>query len=616
MQNKKTKDASQSETKDKPDGVQNSNKNVDAMESEDELEQDELEEDELEEDAVDVQQGTNALTMEVDETASARQNSNVAWSLRGQNQRKRMTSYDGREHLGLTPSVSPAKRSKPHQQVRFVLNTKQASNRITDEDSREDSACVPTRPVKRTERQRSMYGDRLRAAKPNNDMDPVDDVSGGSKRQREAIEKGKPAQCEQKKRNASYDPAKSRSAGLSSASEATKTVGATAGTTIAPLTSLVTTTTRGPLTSYASASTSDTRVATSTHPQNALSAPPKYTTTPVLPHLQLSAPVQALHHPSPLPITRTIPPGLSLSTLKRTLEDICSDFRYQRIDVPSAMAKFDEVAEKIRKRAVLYVTMTSGVDNSSESKDAKGKGKAYTDDGEERSKVRPFPLIVDDVSKNRSASGSLRSPVKRPSDGVIDNLSSRKKLKMDEALTLPCTNPADSNLDYEFDSFFNTGVDHEKLCPFCDSQLPQEPTPYLQKSIDNAVKKSKPQPRPTNRLGRKLAMGDYMHICQRHHFEAELLPQAEAKGWPKNIDFSRLEARVYKLKSHLKDILNDVEWKDHLGEDSDTWELGAKSPRALCVFWQETLKEVGSKGSKVAANVISQFLTFDKTQPG
>ncbi|KAJ8095113.1 hypothetical protein PM082_010332 [Marasmius tenuissimus] len=229
-------------------------------------------------------------------------------------------------------------------------------------------------------------------------------------------------------------------------------------------------------------------------------------------------------------------------------------------------------------------------------------------------------MIVDDATENSSTSESLktRPAAKRLSDDVLGDFSSRKKFKTDDALPPPSSNPVDSNFDYgdEFDSFFNTGVDHETLCPFCDSRLPKDPTPHLQKLIDDAVRKSKPQPRPTNRLGRKLAMGDYIHICQRHHFEAELLPQAEAKGWPKTIDFSKLEARVFKLKPRLKDILEDVEWKDQLGEDSDTWEVDAESPRALCVFWQETLKEVKSKGSKVAANVKSQFLTFHKTQPG
>ncbi|KAL0057269.1 hypothetical protein AAF712_016096 [Marasmius tenuissimus] len=54
---------------------------------------------------------------------------------------------------------------------------------------------------------------------------------------------------------------------------------------------------------------------------------------------------------------RPIPPELSLSVLKRALEDISSDLRYNRIDIPSAMAKFDEVADRIGRRADLCVVL-------------------------------------------------------------------------------------------------------------------------------------------------------------------------------------------------------------------------------------------------------------------
>ncbi|KAL0057948.1 hypothetical protein AAF712_015388 [Marasmius tenuissimus] len=56
-----------------------------------------------------------------------------------------------------------------------------------------------------------------------------------------------------------------------------------------------------------------------------------------------------------VPPPRSIPPELSLSVLKRALEDISSDLRYDRIDVPTAMVKFDEVAERIGRRASLCV---------------------------------------------------------------------------------------------------------------------------------------------------------------------------------------------------------------------------------------------------------------------
>ncbi|KAJ8085755.1 hypothetical protein PM082_004573 [Marasmius tenuissimus] len=58
---------------------------------------------------------------------------------------------------------------------------------------------------------------------------------------------------------------------------------------------------------------------------------------------------------SPVLPPHPIPPELSLSVLKHALEDISSDLRYNRIDIPSAMAKFDEVADRIGRRADLCV---------------------------------------------------------------------------------------------------------------------------------------------------------------------------------------------------------------------------------------------------------------------
>ncbi|KAL0062231.1 hypothetical protein AAF712_010913 [Marasmius tenuissimus] len=66
--------------------------------------------------------------------------------------------------------------------------------------------------------------------------------------------------------------------------------------------------------------------------------------------------------PQPPPSRRLIPPELSLRVLKRALEDISSDLRYRRIDERSAMVKFDDVADRIGRRAALC--LGSGVDSA------------------------------------------------------------------------------------------------------------------------------------------------------------------------------------------------------------------------------------------------------------
>jgi hypothetical protein len=157
--------------------------------------------------------------------------------------------------------------------------------------------------------------------------------------------------------------------------------------------------------------------------------------------------------------------------------------------------------------------------------------------------------------------------------------------------------------------------DPHTLCPFCDEDLPSTPTPLLKKLIARAVEKSKADPRPRNRLGRKAPMAVYISVCQRHRFETDDLPQAEAKGWPKTIEFNRVEKRVVKMKSVLQELIEDETWKDQMDEDS-LQDFDHISPRSLCIFWKEALKDIKEKGSKAAANVKSQFSNFDKIQPG
>ncbi|KAL0570343.1 hypothetical protein V5O48_011623 [Marasmius crinis-equi] len=65
--------------------------------------------------------------------------------------------------------------------------------------------------------------------------------------------------------------------------------------------------------------------------------------------LQLTSSVPRV--PPPTPAGNDLEPDLRLSVIKRQLEDLCSDFRYGRIDVQSALGRFDEVAARIGRCA-------------------------------------------------------------------------------------------------------------------------------------------------------------------------------------------------------------------------------------------------------------------------
>jgi hypothetical protein len=41
-----------------------------------------------------------------------------------------------------------------------------------------------------------------------------------------------------------------------------------------------------------------------------------------------------------------------------------------------------------------------------------------------------------------------------------------------------------------------------------------------------------------------------------------------------------------------------------------------KGPRIRCVFWREAMESVAQRGSRAIAGVRSQFLDFEKSQPG
>lgn len=142
-------------------------------------------------------------------------------------------------------------------------------------------------------------------------------------------------------------------------------------------------------------------------------------------------------------------------------------------------------------------------------------------------------------------------------------------------------------------------VDPESLCPFCDALLPAPPTPHLKKLINNALKKSRPDPRPGNPLGRRAPSAVFITICQRHQFESEELPKAEANGWPKSIDWDRLSNRVKVMEDDLEGLL-----------------AGLRTSTAVSFFWEDVKRALQAKGSRAVASVQGQFANFEMAQPG
>ncbi|KAL0060388.1 hypothetical protein AAF712_012839 [Marasmius tenuissimus] len=333
------------------------------------------EEDKMESHKEDVRQGSRTILMEVAETTAPDRDPTGL-----QHKRKRRTLSDTGELSNTTLSMPPAKKAKPFKQVSVVI-TKRDSYKRTERVSsgrKSPDLTVSARPS--SEDQMSPSPKRFQEGRAINDVEPVDNVTKRPKRERRPTEKAKHAQVGHKKNEKygrSRDNTTSHSTGLTSdlrpiestttsprASLTTNGTKAAARsrpipvalsgstesiteTTAIPSTSATMIATRRPLTSSAWASTSTRCVQSATLIQNTVSAPP------ACPHVNIPATPTQVRPVQRLPQTQPIPPSLSLSVLKRALEDISSDLRYDRSDVRGAMAQFDDVAERIGKRAAL-----------------------------------------------------------------------------------------------------------------------------------------------------------------------------------------------------------------------------------------------------------------------
>ncbi|KAF5384623.1 hypothetical protein D9757_007517 [Collybiopsis confluens] len=257
-----------------------------------------------------------------------------------------------------------------------------------------------------------------------------------------------------------------------------------------------------------------------------------------------------------------------------------------------------------------------------------------------RSTPAPFPL-----NSPQGAGSSHRNSAKRVSNRSSDEDDTPSKKRRRDSNLLSSSPPDDLSDDDDLDDnyFYDPSVDASTLCPYCDEPLPPSPTPRLQHLLITIAKKSVPEPRSTNPLGRKAAVGLFINVCQRHRFESKSLPEAEAKGWPKSIEWGLIHERVMKMKDHLEAILENSVFgnakKSGYGEegedDSDSeedsnWQIRGQSSkklsskklcsssraRDLCVFWSEAMEEVKIRGTRGAANVKNQFANFEKAQPG
>ncbi|KAF8449346.1 RTC4-like domain-containing protein [Boletus edulis BED1] len=260
---------------------------------------------------------------------------------------------------------------------------------------------------------------------------------------------------------------------------------------------------------------------------------------------------------------------------------------------------------------------------------SKDKGKARAKSPEEddvelsgapgkRSGPQPFPMSSQMLAgvDRRSRSSSIHSPksTKRASSDSGAEQGRTAKKRKDS-----CSGVLDM-LDYLHEPMEDDSIelgyarDPSRMCPYCDEELPSHSTPFLQHLLAAARKKSVSDPRPRNRGALKAPLTVYISVCQRHRFESHQLPIAIERGWPRTIDFTKVPARVKKMKKELEAIILDKDDTSDI-EDLDA-DDGHRRSRSKSVFWREVKKEMKKQGSRAVVGVRGQFASFEKTQPG
>ncbi|PCH44453.1 hypothetical protein WOLCODRAFT_123606, partial [Wolfiporia cocos MD-104 SS10] len=272
-----------------------------------------------------------------------------------------------------------------------------------------------------------------------------------------------------------------------------------------------------------------------------------------------------------------------------------------------------------RRKAMITPSPSSAGDTESES--------AHEDDSPlKASSVRPFPMQTQLYGETQSFGKRLSQEL-----SSVDSASrghKKRRPDADELLDEILRSSEVSDLEDDDDDplFLDPNIDPKTLCPWCDEKLPQVPTPHLLHLIAIGSKASCRDVRPTNPLGLSAPLEAYIGACQRHRFESHQVPLAQQRGWPIQIDWDNLGARVRALKWHLQEIVDDVDedflpgaQRKELGEDSESDSDGERwvdRPRKRCVFWKDVVKRVRKNGSRQATGIAGQFSNFDKTQPG
>ncbi|EJD51784.1 hypothetical protein AURDEDRAFT_149420 [Auricularia subglabra TFB-10046 SS5] len=221
------------------------------------------------------------------------------------------------------------------------------------------------------------------------------------------------------------------------------------------------------------------------------------------------------------------------------------------------------------------------MDSPSTSSSTGSKPKSLSSDAA----LRPFPMkLLSKVSPKRPAE-----------EGTDSDRATKRRKQVQEAPKSPVVRPTITKSPGSPDTPKQPAVDPSRLCPYCDELLPDTRSPEFEELLRGARAKSWPKPRRANPLGLKAPMTVFVSVCERHRFEAKVLPQAIRAGWPTTIDFDSIPARVKRKRRILDDILKDP---------------------STSSFFREAMDNVARVGARVAESAMGQYAIFERIQPG
>jgi hypothetical protein len=161
----------------------------------------------------------------------------------------------------------------------------------------------------------------------------------------------------------------------------------------------------------------------------------------------------------------------------------------------------------------------------------------------------------------------------------LEEAGSKREEDVDEndiEITSPCINGLSlrgnsglQNHGHDVDETSSQISDESDLydgprCSFCDQALDFSPSDTLISMREVLQDQSKPDPIPCNPGHRKAkSVTMTLEYCERHRLEADIFPIAQTEGWPVNIDFSKLHARILALDNCLRPLLMHENIKDN-----------------------------------------------------